>query len=112
MLRLTWISGRSVNRLKVEGEITGAESRVFWDECEKGLYGPVPFEIDLGGVTYLGNAQADRLRNLARASVRFLNCPAFAWALLNFSEKNPNQPKLCTGTVRKRKVHKPPQEFL
>lgn len=89
MLRLTWLRTASCNRLKVEGEITGPERVVFWTECDRGLTGARRFELDLGGVTYLENADVDRLRNLARSGVELSNCPPFVWALLNYDGNNP-----------------------
>jgi hypothetical protein len=83
MLRITWSRGPAGNRLRAAGEIAGPESRVFWAECERGRSEP-RFEIDLGGVTYVENADADRLRDLAHSGVQLFNCPAFLWALLHY----------------------------
>ena len=112
MLRITWLRSASTNRLKVEGEITGPESDVFWDECQKGLAESSRFEIDLGGVGYLENTDADRLRALARSGVELVNCSAFVWALLNCEQKIADSGnRRCSPRARKRK-RPPPPAFL
>jgi hypothetical protein len=83
VLRITWYRNDPIARLKAEGEITGAESGVFWRECRKGIASGRRFEIDLRDVGYLDNEIADGLRELVRWGAHIVDSSPFVWAMLN-----------------------------